>query len=54
MTRFVYLVGSQNFIVFEDGKMIYLYKDNVLHQIDKLQKLQKYYEEYKNLATVDL
>lgn len=54
MTRFVYLAGSPSFVVFEDGKMIFLYRDEPLHQLQKLAWLQKYYDNYDKLTTIDL
>lgn len=54
MNRFVYLAGSPSFVVFEDNKMIFLYRDDLLHQLQKLAWLQKYYAEYKDLTTIDL
>lgn len=54
MNRFVYLAGSPSFVVFEDNKMIFLHKDGILHQLEKLNWLQKYYTEYKVLTTIDL
>lgn len=54
MDRFVYLAGSPSFVVFEDNKMIFLYRDNPLYQLQKLDWLQKYYADYKYLTTIDL
>lgn len=54
MERFVYLAGSANFIIFENWKMIFLYKDDVSHQLQKYQWLKKYYDAYDTLATIDL
>lgn len=54
MTRFVYLAGSSNFMVFEDWKMIYLYKEDIPHQLQKYQWLKTYYDAFYSLATIDL
>ena len=54
MTRFVYLVWSSNFIVFENGKMIYLYKEDIPHQLQKYKWLKTYYDAFDTLATIDL
>ena len=54
MNRFVYLAGSASFVIFEENKMIFLYRDNPLYQLQKLAWLRKYYAEYKDLTTVDL
>ena len=54
MNRFVYLAGSASFVIFEENKMIFLYRDNPLYQLQKLAWLRKYYAEYKDLTTIDL
>lgn len=54
MNRFVYLAGSPNFVIFEENKMIFLYRDNPLYQLQKLAWLRKYYADYKTLTTIDL
>lgn len=54
MNRFVYLAGSPNFVIFEENKMIFLYRDNPLYQLQKLAWLRKYYADYKALTTIDL
>ena len=54
MTRFVYLAGSSNFMVFEGWKMIYLYKEDIPHQLQKYEWLKKYYDAFYSLATIDL
>lgn len=54
MERFVYLAGSPSFVIFEEGKMIFLYRDNPLHQLQKFAWLKKYYADYKKLKTIDL
>ena len=43
MNRFVYLAGSASFVIFEENKMIFLYRDNPLYQLQKLAWLRKYY-----------
>lgn len=54
MTRFVYLAGSPSFVVFQDEKMIFLYRDNLLEQLQKHAWLKKYYSDYDKLTTIDL
>jgi len=54
MDRFVYLAGSANFIVFENWKMIFLYRDDLVHQLQKYTWLKKYYDAFDTLATIDL
>jgi len=54
MDRFVYLAGSPNFIVFENWKMIFLYRDDVPHQLQKYNRLKKYYDAFDTLSTIDL
>ena len=54
MDRFVYLAWSQNFMVFENWKMIYLYKEDIPHQLQKYQWLKNYYDAFYSLATIDL
>lgn len=54
MSRFVYLVGSKNFIIFEKQKIIYLHKENIEHQIQKYQWLKKYFPNFEGTYEIDL
>lgn len=54
MKRFVYLAWSQNFVVFEENKMIFLFKEELEHQLQKFARLKGYYSGYNALTTVDL
>jgi len=54
LDRFVYLVWSSNFLVFENWKMIYLYKEDIPHQLQKYQWLKTHYDAFYSLATIDL
>lgn len=54
MKRFVYLVGSKNFMIFTDRKIIYLHRDSLKHQIDKYQWLKKYFANFEGTYEIDL
>lgn len=54
MNRFVYLVGSNKFVVFENGKMIFFSKDAIEAQFEKLHWLQTYASGYDDYYKIDL
>ncbi len=54
MKRFVYLAGSPSFVIFVDNKMVFFYKEHPLDQLQKLNRLKKYYSDYDKLKTIDL
>lgn len=54
MSRFVYLAGSPNFVIFENKKMIFFHKDQLAFQLKKLQQLQTFYPDYTKLTHIDL
>lgn len=54
MERFVYLVGSDNFVVFEGGQMIFFSKEKLEQQFQKHRWLKSYYPDYQKLYKIDL
>lgn len=52
--RFVYLAGSPNFIVFENGKTIYLHRDNLDYQLQKYLWLKNNYKNFAGIYEIDL
>ena len=52
--RFVYLAGSPNFIVFENGKTIYLHRDNLDYQLQKYKRLKNNYKNFAGVYEIDL
>lgn len=54
MSRFVYLAGSPNFLVFENGKTIVLHKENLPHQIQKYHRLKQYFPNFAGTYEIDL
>lgn len=54
MNRFVYLAGSPSFVLFDQEKMIFLYRDDVIHQLQKYDRLKKYYTDYDKAHMIDL
>lgn len=54
MTRFVYLAGSPNFLIFEKQKSIYLHRDNLDLQLQKYRWLQQAFANFTGVFEVDL